>query len=93
MGFTGGKLPEPSQKQESWMKHVSWGIQHHSRPHEQRSGSYSSLSTCLGGDIEAFLLIVLGHLIPHLIISHPTSRPAIVFFGRARHSLIVPVHL
>src|SRR6266853_1279752 len=45
-GFTGGKLPEPLQKQESWMKHASWGTQHHSRLHEQRSGSYSSSSTC-----------------------------------------------
>ncbi len=33
------------------MKHALWRIQHHSRPHEQRSESYSSSSACSGGNI------------------------------------------
>ena len=38
---------------------------------------------------EAFLLIVPGHLVPCLIVSHPASRPAIVFSLRGLDILLL----
>jgi hypothetical protein len=50
MGLTGGKLLEPSQKQNLCMKHALYGSQNHLRLHSHLPSNENSLAACLGGN-------------------------------------------